>query len=76
MGSNPTLVEFKGRSDMMIKVPASLVGLMHWMGSGRATVQPFSWAESQSVATQVGAQFTDLSETEKRLVPQLGYEWI
>jgi len=34
VGSNPTLVEFKGRSDMMIKV---------------------------------GAQFTDLSETEKRL---------
>ena len=65
VGSNPILVEFKGRSDMMIKVPASLVGLIHWMGSGRATV-----------VTQVGAQFTDLSETEKRLVPQLGYEWI
>lgn len=35
-------------------------------------MQPVSWAESHSVVTQVGAQFTDLSETEKRLVPQLG----
>ena len=30
------------------------------------------WVESHSVVMQVGAQFTDLSETEKRLVPQLG----
>lgn len=81
VGGNPTLVEFKGRSDMMIKVPLTgphaLDGKnLRWAWCGRATVQPFSWAESQSVVTQVGAQFTDLSETEKRLVPQLGYEWI
>ena len=63
VGSNPTLVEFKGRSDMMIKVP--LTGgpcafdgkNLRWAWCGHSTVQPFSWAESQSVVTQVGAQF-------------------
>lgn len=63
----------------MIKVPltggpCALDGKnLRWAWCGRATVQAFSWAESHSVVTQVGAQFTDLSETEKRLVPQLGY---